>query len=495
MKKRLSFITAIAVVAMLCVLMAALVGCGGDTGNDNNEGGGNSVKISITLKNPLPVIEPYKEFDMNSTFFAEEGIDYSFEGEYSTDKEVTRSITFNGSKFTLSVDNAVFANITITGEKDGKSASKEISLGVEGKVDVVDNGYINLWKESEISNNACYNPDYIKEGNSSVKVSFSGYYNVAGTQFANLPGHLATVQGGIYDTEEFSIYKKADQAAAWEDAVMTFWIYYANAHKGHEDAKLDIGYRFAHCTTKTPQGIPQSDFDFQDLTECALGEWTQVAIRFKDLYKTTPLYLDIERWRIGWGSNDELMTFSDTINLKCRLYSEDYESREAKYIYTFYLDGVDIMTYADFAAAYPEFKFKNTSSGEEGYDYQGWANQFSIANWKTSGKGIAFDFTLANPEEYPEMDIIALFDGSGAEWKRISDMIGINFDEEIAEYGRLINLGNDKYRYELMFADVPLNTTAGEEATGHENANILYFTNYPTHLLVSNFTVIDSYSE
>ena len=496
--KRFSRIFLITMISLLFVPLILCVGC--SRNNDDNDA---SAELAIVEIKPLAVIEPYKEFDMNNVFVQDDGVSYSFEGFYSTTKGSFKDIVFNGSKFKISADDAEIANITITAEKGDQTVSKELSLTVDGKLDVVDNGYIQLWKEDYVAKSANYNPAYVKDGNSSIKVTCNGYYTVEGSQFANLLGHLATVDGGIYDTDYFSIYQKANQEDAWKDAVMTYWVYYSGAPKGHEDVKLEIGYRFAHNTYEQLPKNAQRDFDFTgaSIKECNLGEWTQIAIRLKDVYKTTPLFLDWEQWRTGNVGNDNLYDICDIVNFKCRLYSEEYESRDRKYIYSFYFYGGDILTYDDFTQKYPDYEFEPSSipplqenENEDTTVIRSWENEFTVENWRNSGKGISFDYSFVNPASSAENDAFWFFESVDGEWHRLTNQIAIDFNNKVADCGKVIDLGNGKFRYELMFSDAPINMDDGQEASGNEKANLIYFVEYPTVLNVSNFQVIDQYS-
>lgn len=469
----------------------AVAGCDQDAGEES--------KFEIKENNPLPDIEPYRVFNMYSAFSKQEGVEYSFEGYYVNDKEIVKDIVFDGATFVISADNAVFANVTITGKKGAETAIKELSFDVKGEPDVVDNGYADLWCEPNISKTISYNPKYIKDGNSSVKVSFSGYYNTYGTQFANLMGHLCTVDGGIYDTDYFSIYKEADQNKAWEDAVMTFWVYYSGAPKGHEDAALEMGFRFSHINSAQLPAGARRDYDFGDvpIIDCELNEWKQIAIRFKDLHKTTPLELNFEKYKSGWTSNDEVLEMCDCVNFKCRLSHEDYESMDVKYMYSFYFDAIDILTYADFIKKYPDYDFASDDGGK-GFDYGDTiVDKFNIENWRNGNKGISFDYSFVSPEGEHPNDLLYFYQwkGEGYEWERLTEMVEIDFENMSASSGKIIDLGDGKFRYELMFEDVPINAVTGQEANGDETANIIWFQNYATRLLTGNYKEIDAYSE
>ena len=74
-------------------------------------------------------------------------------------------------------------------------------------------------------------------------------------------------------------------------------------------------------------------------------------------------------------------------------------------------------------------------------------------------------------------------------------MVELNFADNTATSGKIIDLGDGKYRYELMFADVPVTAEEGKEPNGSETANVIWYQNYPTKLLTGNYKEINAYSE
>ena len=487
MKKRLSLICIITIIAAVFGATVLLAAC-------------NKKDDEIVLKNPLPVIEPYKDFDITSVFEYKEGYSYEYSGYFVNDKGTQRDLTFDGSVFKISVANAQYADITIVGKKEDKTLEKTVRLSVEGNPEPVDKGFSDLWDEDIITKTLNYNPDYIKEGSSSVKVNFNGYYNQYGTQFTSLRGHLYYDKiFKIYDTDYFSIYRESDQGKAWEDAIMTFWVYYANTPKDHADTILDIGYHFClNSKEDLPEGA-QKDFDFGQapLSYCRPNEWTQIAIRFKDLNKLTPLYLDTELLAKGWRSQEELLAICDLLNFKCRVAHADYESVDTKYTYTFYFDAVDILSYDSFIEKYPDFDFGVDNGNTV-------ADKFSIDNWKQGDKGLSFVYSFVEPEGDHSCDAFGIYQNKGENWKRLTELINLDFnrkkaycivDDSEVECGKIIELGNGRYRYELIFADAIANLAPGETTTGNETANLIWFADYSTKLLTSDFKEIDSYSK
>ena len=509
--------TTIFILSLTLILTALLcAGC-------NNNNGTNVFKIAE--KNPLPKIEPYKEFDAKTAIIVEDGVEYSFEGYYSNSKGVEKDIVFNGSKFTINAANADVAIITVSAVKGKETDQKEIALSIQGNPDEIDYGVYGCYADGVITKTYNYDPKYIKEGDSSLKVAFSGYYeaNEYGAQFSVMNGRLCTVEGKncTYHDNDYSIYKYEDQEKAWEDAVMTFWVYYENTPKTDQETKLDIGYRALwHAGEPLPDDV-QKDFDFGQpsviVTQCALGEWTQIAIRFKNLNKVTPLYINEDRYKEGWTSDKQLNEICDLLSFKCRVKADDLISDDPdnsiKYNYSFYFDGLDVLTYSDFVEKYPEFELPDVDQGRvilpesiiRNVDFSNVATNFS-----SSGKAFVFDYKAID-DDTNTGDTVK-FSLWGRNWglPRRTELITVNvvtnevtFKEESdggeepidsveRSIGSVEELEDGWYRVCIPAGDLPINTT--EEATGEETIGMIYFNEVEHAFEVNNigFVEVDS---
>ena len=448
---------------------------------------GCSKDIGIVVKDPLPTIEPFKEFDAKSAIVVEDGVEYSFEGYYANSKGVETAIEFNGSKFTINAVNAEVAVITAQAVKGEKSVKKEISLSIKGNPDEIDQGLYDSYADGVISNGLNYDPKYIKDGNSSLKVSFSGYYeaNEWGAQFSTINGRLCTVEGGVYDDKYYSIYKYEDQAKAWEDAVMTFWVYYANTPKDHRDTKLDISYRVLwHEDEPLPEEV-QKDFDFgqSPVTQCNLGEWTQIAIRFKDLNKVTPLFLDFDRYKFGWTTDQQLHEICDILSFKCRVKADDLISggdadKMIKYNYSFYFDGLDVLTYSDFIEKYPDSDINKSKEITPQSITKNLNTASELKSFSSSGMTFVFDYKAVDSDENTGDTI--QFSLWGRNWgtPRRTELITVNLATNEATFGEtpignVEELGEGWYRVSIATSDLPINTEEG--ATGAETIGMIFF--------------------
>lgn len=469
---------------------ALMVGC------SENKGDQNPV-FEIKEVEKLPFVEPYKNFDILTSFEREDGVTYDYSVKYVDDMGDESDLELSDSFIYVEKDKG-YVVVSVSAVKGEEKAEKDITLTIQGTPDAVDNGFSILWgEEGIIKKNLNYNPEYIKDGNSSLKVSFGGYYYEYGTQIANFLGRLCTVESGTYDENYFSIYKdhKDDQEEAWKDAVISFWVYYANTPKNHPDAKLDIGYRFRHNDGEEVSAPYARDYEFGDspIVSCEPGQWTQVAIRLKDLGKVTALHFNYEKYvRMVFNID----TDCDFLSFKCRVSDEDYNSGEVKYTYSFYMDGVNISTYADFVRDNPSFDF----GADHGATVSG---QYLIENWLEGDKGISFEYSLDDPDT-AGVNSFALFASDASGWYRLTEWINIDFinnvayvgeDTESGRCGKIVDLGNGKFRYELMFEDATLNLASGEEPDGTETLNLLYYRDYNTKIKSSEYKVIGAYSE
>jgi len=481
MKKKLASIISISLLVIVITTLAVVLTACGDNNKEEEK------PFGITAADPLPVITPYQDFDVSTAIVVEDGVAYEYEGFYINSRGQEKTIEFNDSIVNIP-QNDVVAEITVTAVKGAETAEKLIKLNVCGTPDVIDNGISELWCENAIGKNLNFDPQYIMDGDSSIKVTFSGYYTAYGTQYANLNGHLSTKEGGIYDRPYYDIYEEENQDEAWKDAVMTFWIYYANPPK-NSTANLDIGYFFAYLRNGEEQRVC---FEFGDspITSCTAGQWTQIAIRFKDFGKQSDLYLNVQDYYSPYAY--DINKNCDSVNFKCRVIDQDSIDKGVKYNYTFYMDGLNIMTYADFTATYPEYEF----GIDQGDTLSG---NFQIPEWQTAGKGISFEYKLIDPDTATQdsLCIVAhVYDGQGhSDWARLTDYITLDFTNNTATAGQIIDLGNGRFRYELMLDDAPVNSAPGETPAGDETADIIYFNSYETHFLMSNLEVIDGYTE
>lgn len=476
MKNKLT-LTLIAVLAVLSAVLAfTMMGCA-------------EKELKIVESDPLPVVVPYTDFNVKTAVIEQSGVTYSYsDAKHINDYGAQTDIELNGHILNVGYDSGSVV-FKVTATEGGRTAEKEITLSIKGEPDAIDAGFNNLWGQDYITKTITYNPQYIKDGNSSLKVTFSGYYENHGTQYANLTGRLDD-KNGFYDNYYYSIYQEADQEEAWKDAVMTFWIYYSSTPRNHPDAKLDIGYRFRHHdgAVVSPEYSREYEFGQTPIVSCKQGQWTQIAIRLKDLGKVTEMYLNHDKhYMMAFDNTKDC----DLLCFKCRVYDEDYSSGDVKYNYSFYMDGVDILTYDDFTNKYPAFDF--------GSDYGDTVRKLNIENWAAGDKGLSFVYSLVDSDDV-ESDVFALFyeytDGEGeGHWHRLTEYITIDFGLQEADVGKVIDLGNGKYRYELMFKDCIANRAPGEEPDGSETVNLIWYRDYNTKLKTSEYKEINAYSE
>lgn len=430
-------------------------------------------QFKIKFTSDKITISPYVEYDVDSFVVHEAGVNYSYDGYYMTSSGGMKEISFDGTKFTVPSNDAV-AEINVTAEKDKDIIEELLVIVVQGEGDRIDEGYNELYADEPINKSVNFNPKFIKEGNSSIKVNFRGYYKSYGTQFAAVPGHLITKEDGIYDLDYFDIYKEPNVEEAWKDAVMYFWVYFDKAPEECTNPVLDLGYRLL-----TRDRTIDLDFGQSPITPINKGSWSLYTVRFKDVGQTKDLYMNYEEY---FNPHTYENSF-DQLNFKCRLKDSLYETGMKSYSYTFYFDGINITTYEKFNEEFPNYDW--------GSDFGNtWENKLSIDNWKDSGEGMAVDFSLK--DSIVGNNVFALFD---KDWNRLSDYITLDFENVVASCGNLIKIADNNYRYELMMSDVSFNQVPEEEPTGNERFSLVYFNEYNNKMYVTEFSTINNYSE
>lgn len=431
-----------------------------------------------------PVIAPYKEFDLSTIMNKEAGVTYTYSGIYLNSRGNEKTITFDGDKFTIP-ENDTVAEIDI--EYNGKT--EHVALSVIGYEDVIDEGMISLWCEDSIAKTANFNPQYIKEGNSSIKVTFNGYHVNYGTQFICLCGHLSNNDGkGIYDRPYYSIYKEENVEEAWKDAVFYYWVYNTiQPSDKYDSTDLEFG-----CRIKTRDDKVNFDWGPANVQVAKAGEWTMYVLRLKNFGVTKDLEKDIDAFysssAVAWAES------YDSLNMKVRGLNQAKDEfgnvdTSIKQNYVFYVDGFNFCSYKQFKEMYPDYDIDSQAVSDT------WKSEVTpIDNWKNSGKGISFDFKLKDPASGATNYKFSLLN---SEWDRLSDYITLDLASVTASYGRLTKKSDNVYHYELMFSEINFNTQDAPKFVpdGTETFGMIYFREYPAKMLMSYFTVITNYSE
>ncbi|MCQ2603281.1 MAG: hypothetical protein MJ193_05065 [Clostridia bacterium] len=133
-------------------------------------------------------------------------------------------------------------------------------------------------------------------------------------------------------------------------------------------------------------------------------------------------------------------------------------------------------------------KLVTANAGFEGKDFA------VVENWKNSGAVFKFEYkkltvtepTSGNSARFSLMDV-----HNG--WIRLSQHLTLNFSTNKvtcggAEVGTIEDIGDDWYRFSIALADVPMNDSAGEVATGTETLKLVYFDNITRAFKLDNLT-------
>jgi len=307
------------------------------------------VKVAKSLPES---IKPFKTIDVMDYIIKEEGVTYEFSGIYLNDRMKEVEMVFDGSKTIVKQDNTI-AEISIEATKGNEYAVANIALSVTGEPDELDNGISGLWHEESITTSMNYDPTYIKDGDSSIKVVFNGYYKNDGVQFACITGHLSNrdkIGAYNYDEKYLSIYKEEDVKEAFEDAYVCFFVY--NDMKDQSENGYDDRISFGVRIKESPySGTVDMDWYNSPKVYAERGEWTFVYFSLKDIGKTTDFYKDLDTYYTSGISDQVYRASYDALNLKLLGKNLPYEKGSTtqydsavKYTFSCYIDGYDIMS-------------------------------------------------------------------------------------------------------------------------------------------------------
>lgn len=195
--------------------------------------------------------------------------------------------------------------VTITATKGDEIATKIVYIPTSIHADPLDAAFCGGWSDPGFSKNVSIDPNFIKDGATSVHVSWN-----------SVDPHIGGNTIFPLLSEATALY--TDQT--WENAIVTFWVYNPNDKY--------IEFQFRHCgedfdTDFTDREGPQKLFALP-------GQWTQV------------FYSVRKGGTVGVPDRDK-----QYLGLKFRY--EDYSTTEA-YAFDFYVDGFDVVP----AEMYPD---------------------------------------------------------------------------------------------------------------------------------------------
>jgi len=351
----------------MLLLVFVLVGCAKESSTTASKSVAGSKKGSTTTESAttqddkttfdirfienIPTINPYSNFDVMNVIVPFEGAEYSFSGMYVGSRNKEYNITFNKSVFNIPQDGTV-AEITVTATYEGETKEKNVNIPILGTPDVIDQAFYELWHEESITGALNYNPQFVKDQVSSIKYKFSGYYFHGGIQFGCLNAHFSNKgDTECYDKNYLSIYKEDDVEEAFKDAYVILWVYNAmddQTETGYDDS-LYFGLRYRQSENL---GLVDYDWGQTNILKVKRGEWTLVYWSLKDLGKTTDLYKDLDTYYQEGIADSVYRNSYDSVYFKVNGYNipknESQWDTGTKYTYTFYADGYDLVSKAQF---------------------------------------------------------------------------------------------------------------------------------------------------
>ena len=451
---------------LMLVSFGCLAACGGNT----------ALNVEFTEEDPVALINV--EYDVGEILKKENGVEYSMTATYiyydeETDEIEERELQCNGLKF---IQHELFdVYVTVTAKKGSVTAEGEITVTLEISMDHLDARLRNGWSDETISMDINNKIDFIKDGTSSLKVTFRGakYWDYDGVQWSWING-----DGSFEGTVENHTFNKEDSFSSevtdWSTASLVFWVY------NPMDYDLEFFTRFMHVSS----GV-RHDMDWGSPSRAKYvktvpaHEWKLVRFELADY----GIYSEF-KYEEGWGTAEGTTYYhpgilTDAVANKVRYTGVD---REQMYTYYFYVDGLKFVDKAvadEMDPTYvpvPHDPYADATEVSAPLTYT--AFDFIAENFKNSGKALSFDFRPFD-DDVNTGNTVA-FTLWTANWApRITELVYIDMNGITAkdingqDIGTITPLSDGWYNLKINCADMPLNVFEG--ATGGENAELIYF--------------------
>ncbi len=356
---------------------------------------------SLTLRSATGSGYVGEEYDLKTLISDfDEGTQYSATGEYFDVASVEYvPVTIEGLVFT--VDEEATVEVTITAEKNGKTVSEEAEINFLYRNDAVDEEILATWCDSEIQKTLSHDEKYLRPGsNSSVRLRYVGVNSHPyGVNFNCIDGTLLD--------EHWSITKEADPETAWENAVVSFWVY------NDGDDPLQFCPRVAHAES----GV-NIDWTEDLIQTAAPNTWTHIYFSYRALGITTNFFLDEEGYFAPGGKQPDDY---DTNYMKIQSAAAP-EDQTTMYTFTAYIDDYDIVAYND--ATKDQFPGLDTSAPNEGEKVDYTNLQYN----EPAGKWVKDEEVFSADSEYSQKiyvegdysDCTAIFNIWAKNWKLLN---------------------------------------------------------------------------
>ena len=266
-------------------------------------------------------------------------------------------------------------------------STASVEVTVEYRSDAVDEAILATWCDPELQKTLNHDKAYLREGsNSSVKLFY------AGTNTHPKGVNFNSIDGTLLD-EHWSITKEEDPEKAWENAVVSFWVYNPG------ESALLFCPRINYAAT----GL---DLDWKEelIQEAAPKQWTHIYFSYRALGITANFFFDEDGYFAPGGKQED----DYDVNYMKVQSADAPEDGTKMYSFTAYIDNYDIVAYND--ETKDQFPGLDTTKPEESeaYDYTNLQYNEPSGVWKkdtevhSTGSNYSQKITIEG--DYPSID-------------------------------------------------------------------------------------------
>ena len=258
-----------------------------------------------------------------------------------------------------------------------------------------------------------YSKYTLEDSNSSVKSVYTGTAGAVGYEdFLGIDGFVITGANGMALQNLLSIQAHANPSLAWQNAVLTYWIYNDNNFELYAAPKLKCGTVNIGSWNTQPWLY----------TICKPNSWTQVYIPLKDLGITSA-------FNFTAGDFNILL-----------IKSANYQA-STEYSFKYYIDGFDIVSYTDFA--FPLLQ----PNGDDIGDLLSTMQLSDGAFYNSSYRRLEYDSSVFSPGS-GNSTVSAKFSGSGT----TRDAIGpLEQPNALLSFGSTQDLTGKSIKFDIKF--------------------------------------------
>lgn len=261
-----------------CICMMGVVGT--SCGKDSDKA------PSLTLSETEIYVYVGDTYDLKDLITDyDDSVSYTASGVYLSGNDFL-DVPFNGLSFKL--DTVAEFTAEIVAAKGGMQSTASVEVTVEYRSDAVDEAILATWCDPELQKTLNHDKAYLREGsNSSVKLFY------AGTNTHPKGVNFNSIDGTLLD-EHWSITKEEDPEKAWENAVVSFWVYNPG------ESALLFCPRINYAAT----GL---DLDWKEelIQEAAPKQWTHIYFSYRALGITANFFFDEDGYFAPGGKQED----------------------------------------------------------------------------------------------------------------------------------------------------------------------------------------------